>query len=325
MRAEMGDETPGVTRSISQYTSDSVGENLQSDGPLIQHSMEVPAVTFASDIVERLNPLTLEDESLLTQKDQKKANFLNEMQHLRHRIGHEVDNNMVQSLIFLLQSLKDLERKESDFRSYCKQKRSDMQAEVLELENQILNSNRNKSPSNHFDHSLSVSLGKLNSAKSALSAKLRTNLLLKRQLGDVPSQTELIQYEHRFSELYVQIQEKLRQTRKYYDTYNALLEIKELMLKETSLLNSIISQFQDALTSTTGRTKLIDSMEGILKGIQQKLEKVQLSLHAEQKICDAFKQKYAAAIAEQRHRSSLLKAFQDECARTEQLRSLTSM
>jgi len=34
---------------------------------------------------------------------------------------------------------------------------------------------------------------------------------------------------------------KHRQTRNYFATYNALLEIKELTLKETSLLNSVIS------------------------------------------------------------------------------------
>ena len=44
--------------------------------------------------------------------------------------------------------------------------------------------------------------------------------------------------------IFANVQEKLRQTRKYYGTYNALLEIKELMLKETSLLNSISSQVQ---------------------------------------------------------------------------------
>ncbi|WMV32974.1 hypothetical protein MTR67_026359, partial [Solanum verrucosum] len=38
------------------------------------------------------------------------------------------------------------------------------------------------------------------------------------------------------------MQAKDRQTRKYYATYNTLLGIKELMLKETSLLNSIHSQ-----------------------------------------------------------------------------------
>jgi hypothetical protein len=76
-------------------------------------------------------------------------------------------------------------------------------------------------------------------------------------------------YERRFSELNVCIQEKLQQTRKLYATYNALLEIKDLMLKETSLLNSIGSQFQDVIGTPAGRVKLIDSMEGVMKGIQQ--------------------------------------------------------
>ncbi|PIA52950.1 hypothetical protein AQUCO_01000659v1 [Aquilegia coerulea] len=133
-----------------------------------------------------------------------------------------------------------------------------------------------------------------------LAIKLREVLSLKRQLDDVPSQSELIQYERRFAELNVQIQEKHQQTRKYYATYNALLEIKELVLKETSLLNSIISQFQVAITSSAGRMKLIDSMEGILKGTQQKLAKVQLGLRTEQIKCDALKEEYAALIAEQR-------------------------
>jgi hypothetical protein len=97
------------------------------------------------------------------------------------------------------------------------------------------------------------------------------------------------------------------------------LEIKELMLKETSLLNSISSQFQDAITSTAGRMKLIDSMEGIVKSSQQKLEKVQLGLLEEQKVCDALKQRYVVAVAEQRHCYGLLKALQEECAKNEKL------
>ncbi|CAL5435408.1 unnamed protein product [Camellia sinensis] len=162
-----------------------------------------------------------------------------------------------------------------------------------------------------------------------LAVKLREIVLLKRQLDDVPSQEELIQYEHRFSELYVHIQEKLRQTRELYATFNAMLEIKDLMLKETSLLNSISSQFQDAITSTAGRTKLVDSMEGISKGTQQcvlqKLEKVRLTLEAERNVRDAVKQRYAAAIVEQRSCYSLLKAFQEEeCTKNERLRSLSS-
>lgn len=42
----------------------------------------------------------------------------------------------------------------------------------------------------------------------------------------------------------------------------------------------------------------------------QKLGKVQLGLQEEQKVCDALKERYTAAMAEQRRCYSLLKAFQ---------------
>ncbi|XP_070052407.1 uncharacterized protein [Nicotiana tomentosiformis] len=139
---------------------------------------------------------------------------------------------------------------------------------------------------NLLDHTFRDSTEKLQSAKRELAAKLRSTLSLKRLLEYVPSQAELIQYELRFSELYTHIQAKHRQTHKYYATYNILLEIKELMLKETSLLNSISSQFKGALTSPAGRKKLIDSMEGILHGTQQGLsETTSLLFRGRGKVC----------------------------------------
>ncbi|XP_042484312.1 coiled-coil domain-containing protein 93 isoform X2 [Macadamia integrifolia] len=274
--------------------------------------------------------LSLADNSVkilqanLKEQNQRKANVLNEIQHLREKIDKEGASNTVQTLTPLLELSKDLQRQEQDLRSYSDTKCSDLQAEVGELEEKISSSNQGKNLSDDFDRSLRDSLERLNSAKCELAAQLRANLLLKRRIEDVPSQAELIQYEHRFSELYVQIQDKLRQTRKFYATYNALLEIKELMLKETSLLNSMSSQFQDAITSAAGRMKLIDSMEGIVKGTKQKLEKVQLGFAGEQKICDGIKDKYFGAIAEQRRCSFLLKSFQEECAKNEKLRNQIS-
>ncbi|KAJ4959456.1 hypothetical protein NE237_026567 [Protea cynaroides] len=295
---------------------------------------EVTHVNYIEEeeyIIQQLGKeLSLADNSVkilqanLKEQNQKKANVLNEAQHLREKIDKEGARNTVETLTPLLELSKDLQRQEQDSRSYYDKKRSDLQAEVIELEEMLSSSNQGNNLSNDFDHSLGDSLEGLNSAKCELAAQLRANLLLKRKLEDVPSQTELIQYEHRFSELYVHIQEKLRQTRKFYATYNALLEIKELMQKETSLLNSMSSQFQDAITSAAGRMKLIDSMEGIVKGTKQKLEKVQLGLTTEQKVCDGLKEKYFGAIAEQRRCSFLLKAFQEECAKNEKLRSQIS-
>ncbi|KAG6499930.1 coiled-coil domain-containing protein 93-like [Zingiber officinale] len=171
-----------------------------------------------------------------------------------------------------------------------------------------------------FDHTLSQVMDKMVSSKQELAAKLRMVLSVKRKIDDVPTQAELIQYERRLSELYSQIRDKHKQTSTLFDTYNSLLEIKELMLKETSILNSINSQFQDALTSTIGRTKLVDSLETIVKGARQKLEKVELSLMAEKKNSESLREKLTANLADQRYFSSLLKELQEECAKNERIR-----
>ncbi|KAG6649529.1 coiled-coil domain-containing protein 93 isoform X1 [Carya illinoinensis] len=268
---------------------------------------------------------TLQDDDRDHENQQELGlDVMNKIKLLRERIDKEGANIAVQKLIPLLGSLKNLEIQESEFQSNCNVKRSELQADVIELEGRIASDWDGKIPSDSLNHSLVESLEELHAAKKELAARCRAIIAVKRQLDDVPSQSELIQYERRFSELYVHIQKKHRQTRKNYGTYNALLEIKELMLKETSLLNSISSQFQEAITNADGRKKLIDSMEGIVKTIQQKQEKVQLGFQEEQKVCDALKQQNAAASAEQRRCYTLLKAFQEECAKNEKLRCQSS-
>ncbi|XP_055829384.1 uncharacterized protein LOC129898751 isoform X2 [Solanum dulcamara] len=236
----------------------------------------------------------------------KKDDLLSEIQKLQEKIDSDPT---AQKVLSLLQTSKALDRQESELQSRCLLEHGKLQTKVDEFE-ELLQRGKEGMFSECLDHTFQVSAEKLDSAKRELAANLRSTLSFKRQLDDVPSQAELIQYELRFSELYTHIQVMDRQTRKYYATYNTLLEIKELMLKETSLLNSIRSQFKDALTSPAGRKKLIDSMEGILHGTQQKLEKVQIALQPEQKAREALKGKYAAVVSEQRHYNSILKDFQ---------------
>ncbi|XWS27173.1 hypothetical protein CRYUN_Cryun26dG0092300 [Craigia yunnanensis] len=262
--------------------------------------------------------------SNLDQQNQRKVSLLNELQILQERIRKEGADSKVHKFVSLLEKLKTLQRQESEIRSDFDAKRSSLEAEISDLEEKIAIGSDSETLSYGLDDSLNESLEKLNSAKKELAARLRAIVSVKRQLDDVPSQSELIQYERCFSELNAHIQEKLQQTQKFYATYNALLEIKELMIKETSLLNSLSSQFQDAIASTAGRMKLLESMEGIVKGSQQKLEKVQLGLQEEQKVSDTLKERYTAAVTEQRRCYSLLKAFQEECARNEKLRRQTS-
>ncbi|XP_027904132.1 coiled-coil domain-containing protein 93 isoform X2 [Vigna unguiculata] len=247
--------------------------------------------------------------------NQQKMNVVKQLTTLQERICNEGADSAAQKLISLMTSLKDLEKQENYFQSYRDCKHSELQADISELERQITNYSDNKNLSDGLRNSYSELVEKVDLMKKQLAARLRNIVALRRQIDDLPCQSEVIQYEYRLSELYAQIQGKHRQTHKYYATYNALLEIKVLMLKETSLLNSIISQFQEAFSSTDGRIKLVHSMEGIVKGSQQKLEKVDVGLQEEQKIRNDLKGRYAAAVGERKRCYYLSKAFQAQCAK----------
>ncbi|KAG9154197.1 hypothetical protein Leryth_000661 [Lithospermum erythrorhizon] len=290
--------------------------------------------------------------------NQRKTDVSSELKVLKEKIEKSPLNSDVQKLILELKLLKDIERHESESQSLRVAECLKLDCKINELEKILQNVDDEVGVEDVLDRYLSESNEKLNQAKGRLATKDRTVLQLKRQIDDIPTQGELIQYERRLSELYTLIQGnwkcmanirhdfqlinhftlcclivifslpfiqgKLHQTRQCYATYNALLEIKELMLKETSLLNSISSQFHNAISSPSGQAQLVGSMQGISQGSQQKLKKILLDLQAEQKVHGTLKEKYAAAMSEQRLCKSLLQAFQAECAKNEQLRGLAS-
>jgi hypothetical protein len=75
-----------------------------------------------------------------------------------------------------------------------------------------------------------------------------------RAIDDVPTRSELIQYERRFVELYSQVAWKLEETKKYYDMYNTLDTTLENLQKEVKVLNSISENFQEAMRSSQTKT-----------------------------------------------------------------------
>lgn len=68
-----------------------------------------------------------------------------------------------QTIVELSQTL---ERKESDLQSLSEEKRSDLQAEVLDMEKKLFRGNESKSNSNDSDHSVTNLMEELNTAKN---------------------------------------------------------------------------------------------------------------------------------------------------------------
>mmetsp|Transcript_28970 Transcript_28970/g.58357 ORF Transcript_28970/g.58357 Transcript_28970/m.58357 type:complete len:345 (-) Transcript_28970:244-1278(-) len=158
---------------------------------------------------------------------------------------------------------------------------------------------------------------KANQMRRLVGQKGREMAALQRQLDDIPTSAELMQYERRVRELYQQVASKLEETRKYFSLYNTLEEKKGYLSKEVSLLNSIHENFTKAAAGN--KDKIVESVESLLKNVQQMLQKV------EQRVTDAgagrdiTQQKYDKLMEKQRKYYQLVKDYQTECQRNEQL------
>ncbi|KAG5048452.1 hypothetical protein JHK85_009555 [Glycine max] len=199
----------------------------------------------------------------LDELNQQKMNVVKQLYILQERINKEGADSAAQKLVSLLTSLKDLKKQENYFQSNRDTKHSELQDDISELERKITNDCDTENLPDELYHSFSELIEKVNLMKKELAAKLREIVVLRRQIDDLPCQSEVIQY------------------------------------------------FQEAFSSTDGRIKLVHSMEGIVKGNQQKLERVHVGLQDEEKICNDLKYRYAAATGEQKRCYSLLKAFQN--------------
>eukprot|EP00164_Ancoracysta_twista_P004108 GFYU01005517.1.p1 GENE.GFYU01005517.1~~GFYU01005517.1.p1 ORF type:complete len:127 (+),score=26.13 GFYU01005517.1:237-617(+) len=99
-------------------------------------------------------------------------------------------------------------------------------------------------------------------------------LTVMRNIEDIPTRTELIQYERRFVELYEQVAMKLQETRKYYHTFNNLTDKKTHLAKEVSLLTNIDETFGQCMASKDGKEKFTSSMGNIITGVNTTVSKV---------------------------------------------------
>ncbi|KAL4703277.1 hypothetical protein ACJJTC_015409 [Scirpophaga incertulas] len=94
-------------------------------------------------------------------------------------------------------------------------------------------------------------------------------------IDEIPGAAELLQYEKRFIELYNQVASKHRETKQYYIFYNTLYEMKLYLSKELSLLNSILDNYDEAMSSARSREEFMTQFESIVDWVNQTVKKVE--------------------------------------------------
>jgi len=97
---------------------------------------------------------------------------------------------------------------------------------------------------------------------------------LQRRLENTPSQTELTQYQRRFVELYEQINLKVEENRKFFTSYNSLLEIKDLLASEVQMLDSFQKGFKDAKKKSE-KDEFAENVKEATLQVKQKAKKAE--------------------------------------------------
>lgn len=222
----------------------------------------------------------------------------------------------LKALVMLNESLK---QQEQQFIECCREQRNKLMLMMTDLE----------AGENDEETTRMLEIEKIYEADCAKMAKLRQVLAKKNQeiakvtraMDDIPTRAELLQYERRFVELYELVQDKLVETRKYFEFFNTLNDVFKYMENEDKLLNSINDGFPKAIKSKTGTTSFLESFTGILGNVETNKEHAKKEYENECVMRDALQQKYSKLLENQRKYFKAVKEFQEECTKNEKLQS----
>ena len=145
-----------------------------------------------------------------------------------------------------------------------------------------------------------------------LAKKNQEILVIQREIDDIPTRAELLQFERRFIELNELDAEKLLESRKYYALYNILCETYRFMQSEVDLLNSIIDGFPTAQQSKTGKSYMTQ-VSDILNGITENQIQIDTEYQIQINIKEKLVVKYNKLLEKQRKYFKAIKEFQEEC------------
>jgi hypothetical protein len=220
----------------------------------------------------------------------------------------------LRDLVMLNESLKT---QEAAFKQSCLAQRDELMALLAKIETGDDDEDTKKLL--EVEKIFEQDKAKLDKLRQLLAKKNQEIAKMTRQIDDIPTRAELLQYERRFVELYELVSEKLGETRKFYSMYNTLEESHEYMSKEVDLLNSVIDGFPKAMRSKPQKEQFLASFKNILSGVEQSHEHVNKALNQAKEEREALTQKYNKLVEKQRNYFKAVKEFQEECFKNEKL------
>ena len=262
----------------------------------LKHSEEEKVSTIAYNV-----QLTEQIEKLKILEEQ--ANQGEELKMLKH-------------LILLNESFK---QQELGFKASCKAQLKDLTAKAEVLESTVDDVQEEDKKLKDIENMYNQVMSKYNRLRQVLADANLEVANTVRTIDDIPTRTELIQYERRFNELYQQVAWKLDETRKYYDYYNQLDTSLGFIQKNVKLLNSISDNFDVAMKSQQTKNEYLEQCDQIVRGVESTVVKQEGILSKKTDQVEELQETHSKLVEKQRSYFKAVKDFQDECTKNEML------
>mmetsp|Transcript_52863 Transcript_52863/g.67798 ORF Transcript_52863/g.67798 Transcript_52863/m.67798 type:complete len:681 (-) Transcript_52863:262-2304(-) len=246
-------------------------------------------------------------------------NKLNELNEKETASGMKDELAKLKSLVVLNEQLKG---QEVAFKANVKRQLNKLQTELASLEskgseaagggNDVEATRLNEIETMHVKV-----MNKYDRLRSFLAERNLSISTSSRLIDDIPTRTELIQYERRFTELYQQVALKLDENKKYFEMYNTLDETHRILTKEVTLINSITDNFDLAMKTKPTKEQFLTQLTGIIKSTDDSLNKQKIILKNKDNKLEVLTSQYQSLVDEQRRYFKAVKDFQEECNKNE--------
>ncbi|XP_065839966.1 coiled-coil domain-containing protein 93-like [Oscarella lobularis] len=329
----VGQQSEAIQQMASEYATKKAEldeEQVDGAGATQAHSRKVTSLQKQIATLEKRFAETSSHHSALEEMYTKAQNQLKEVRKRRARIEEETkkldamvtDENrgVIQQLKSLIGMNEGLKKQEAQFKAHCKEEMSRLKEELEKLEGgedggDPEEMERLRMIAKQYE----ADKAKFHKIRLLLARKNREIAQLQRKIDEVPSRTELSQYQRRFVELSNQMAATLTETKKFYTFYNTLDDQKLYLEKEVKLLNSINENFQNAMSSQSNKAQFLKQMEGIVEGLEKNKAKVVEKKSQEKAKRDDLQDEHTKFQQQQRNYSKTVRDFQEECNKNEML------
>ena len=239
------------------------------------------------------------------------------LQSLKKEEEDETASSQRRQLVTLIDQLK---KDKTLFKKSCREEKRVLEQKMQRLrEEQQDNSKKEEEEELVLQQEVLKQKEKVKRVTLELAHVSRDVLRCQRRLDDIPSRSEVTQYQRRFVELYDQIAAKHIEAKKFYVLYNQLEDTRVQLEKEFILLNSIMESFSVASQSLNGQGDFISQFESIIHNLFQAKTRIESRICQEKDKKEQLSRQLQDYLEKQRLYNKLIDKFKKECTRSQVL------